>query len=147
MPGIFFNMKRFRKSQKIFLFTYFIALILLGTIILKIPVAWQGEKGLEIVDTFFTATSEVCVTGLITVDKSQYSLLGKIVIMLLIQAGDLGIISFSTMYLALPTKRISLRNRTVIREYYLDTVETEPIHIVRQIVIITFIIEFLGAVI
>jgi len=139
---VIMNIKR---SEKLILFGYFIIMIIIGTILLELPFAWKGEKGLDFIDAFFTATSATCVTGLITVDIAAFSLFGKIVILLLIQAGGLGIISFTTMYLALPSKRISLKSRKVIREYYLDSVETEPKHIIKQIILITLLIEIIGA--
>jgi len=142
---LFIYMMRIKRSDKLILFGYFITIIIIGTILLELPFAWQGAKELDFIDAFFTATSATCVTGLITVDTAQYSLFGKIVIMLLIQAGGLGIISFTTMYLALPSKRISLKSRRVIREYYLDSVETEPKDIIKQIIFITLIIEITGS--
>jgi trk system potassium uptake protein TrkH len=138
-------MMNIKRSEKFILFSYFIIVIIIGTILLQLPFAWKGEKRLDFIDAFFTATSATCVTGLITVDTAAYTLFGKIVILLLIQAGGLGIISFTTMYLALPSKRISLKNRKAIREYYLDSVETEPKHIIKQIILITLLIELIGA--
>lgn len=132
------------KSEKLFLFFYFIFVILIGTILLLLDISWHGQSKLDFIDALFTATSAVCVTGLITVKTADYSLIGQIIIMFLIQAGGLGIISFSTIYLALPARRISLKSRKVIREYYIDSVETEPLKIIKQIIIITIIIELLG---
>ncbi|MBN1798008.1 MAG: potassium transporter [Spirochaetales bacterium] len=138
-------MMNIKRSEKLILFSYFIIVIIIGTILLQLPFAWKSENKLDFIDAFFTATSATCVTGLITVDTAVYSLFGKIVILLLIQAGGLGIISFTTMYLALPSKRISLKSTKVIREYYLVSVETEPKHIIKQIILITLLIEIIGA--
>ena len=97
------------------------------------------------VDALFTSTSAVCVTGLITVDTASYSFFGKLVIMLLIQFGGLGIITFTTLYLANPRHKISLIKRKLIGEYYLDTVLRNPLTIIRHIILFTMTIELLGA--
>ena len=87
------------RPEKRLLFGYFIIIIFTGTCLLLLPFSWNGAKPLSLIDAFFTATSTVCVTGLITVDTSDYSIFGKIIILILIQAGGLGIISFTTIYL------------------------------------------------
>ncbi len=139
-------MKRALQSEKILLFSYFSGLIVAGTLALLLPFAWGGEGRLPVVDALFTATSAVCVTGLITVDTSQYTRVGQVVIMTLIQAGGLGIISFATVYLARRRGRISLIRRGVIRSYYLESVEHEPVSIVERIVVMTLGFEALGTI-
>jgi trk system potassium uptake protein TrkH len=140
-------MRKVLQSEKLFLFSYFLGLIAFGTALLYIPVFWNGPQPLPLVDAFFTATSAVCVTGLITVDTPTYSLAGQVVILLLIQAGGLGIISFSTIYLARPRGRISLVRHRVIRGYYLDSTGMDPISIVRRIVAVTLGFEIAGTLI
>jgi trk system potassium uptake protein TrkH len=87
----------------------------------------------------------MCVTGLITVDTAQYTLLGQTVIMLLIQFGGLGIITFSTIYLVRPRLKLSMTSYRVIKGYSLDSIESKPLDIVRQIVTVTLTIEAVGA--
>jgi trk system potassium uptake protein TrkH len=70
-----------------------------------------------------------------------YSVTGFIVIMLLIEFGGLGIISFIALYIAAPRKKVSLVNRSVIREFFVEDVETEPRKILKAILIFTFAIE------
>ncbi len=135
------------RPEKRILFSYYIIIMLVGSILLVLPFSWNGKSPLNYIDALFTSTSAVCVTGLITVDTSQYSLFGKIVILLLIQAGGLGIIGFSTLYLAVPSLRLSLKHRKLVKDLYLDDVETEPRNIMRQIIFITLSIEFIGAVV
>jgi trk system potassium uptake protein TrkH len=134
-------------SERFFLFSYFVGIITVGAIILWLPFCWKGEGRLAFVDALFTSTSAVCVTGLITVDTAQYSLLGQVVIMALIQFGGLGIISFSTIYLVRPRLRLSMTSYRVIKGYSLDSVEVNPLVIIRQIVTVTLAIEAAGAVI
>jgi trk system potassium uptake protein TrkH len=94
----------------------------------------------------FTAVSAVCVTGLATVGTNEFSRFGQIIILILIQAGGLGIITFSTIYLALPGSRVSLKNSKIIREYFLMDSDITPKDIVKSIITVTFLTEFLGMV-
>jgi len=97
-----------------------------------------------LIDAVFTATSAVCVTGLITVDTVYYSTVGRVMILLLIQFGGLGIITFSTIYLARPRGRISLMRHRLIRGYYLESSGLGTVSIVRRIVAVTLGFELAG---
>lgn len=132
-------------SEKLFIFSYFVGIILAGAGLLMLPAAWRGPAPLRFVDALFTSTSAVCVTGLITVDTALYSRFGQVVIALLIQFGGLGIITFATIYVTLPRKRISLVNRGIIKQYYIEEIEYNPKLIVKHILISTFSIELAGA--
>jgi trk system potassium uptake protein TrkH len=135
------------QSEKLFLFSYFLACISLGTVVLYLPISWAGAQRLHLIDALFTATSAVCVTGLITVDTPTYGALGQIMILILIQAGGLGIITFSTIYLARPRGRISLIRHRIIRGYYLESSGLGTTAIVRRIVAVTLSFELVGTLI
>ena len=95
----------------------FLILILIGTAILMLPAASAAEKELVLVDAFFTATSAVCVTGLVVVDTAtQFSLFGQMVIITLIQLGGLGIMTFATLLSVDNGKKINLRERLLLQE-------------------------------
>jgi len=132
-------------STKIVIFGYFVGIILLGSILLSLPIAWSAPRPLRYVDALFTSTSAVCVTGLITVNTASYSRFGQTVLALLIQAGGLGIITFATIYVAAPRKRISLVNRAIIKDYYIEEVSSNPKEMVRHILTMTLAIEGIGA--
>jgi len=102
---------------------------------------------LRYVDALFTATSAVCVTGLTTVSTADFSRFGQTVILCLIQMGGLGLITFATLYIALPRRRISIVSRGLISDYTLSEVEYQPKAIIRSIVGLTFLIEGLGTLI
>jgi trk system potassium uptake protein TrkH len=140
-------LRRVLQSEKLFLFSYFLASIGLGTVVLYLPFSWSGAQKLPLVDALFTATSAVCVTGLITVDTPTYSILGRVMILILIQAGGLGIITFSTIYLARPRGRISLIRHRIIRGYYLESSGLGTMAIVRRIVAVTLSFELVGTLI
>jgi trk system potassium uptake protein TrkH len=132
-------------SDKVIIFSYFIGIILGGAALLMLPFSWAGPSPLRFIDALFTSTSAVCVTGLITVDTALYTRFGQTVIALLIQFGGLGIITFATIYVAAPKKKISLVNRAIIKDYYLEEVEYEPKEIIKHILVITAAIEGMGA--
>ena len=95
----------------------FLVVILAGTLLLSLPAAAVGHRSIGLLNAMFTATSSVCVTGLVVVDTgTTFSLLGQIVIMLLIQVGGLGFMIFATLAMVALGRRISLRSRVLIRE-------------------------------
>lgn len=76
----------------------FITIILIGTMILKLPISNNG-KDIKFIDAFFTSTSAVCVTGLTTkIPAEQFSTFGQVVIMCLIQIGGLRIYDICITY-------------------------------------------------
>ena len=76
----------------------FLIVILIGGGILSLPFVTISGKGTKLIEGIFTATSAVCVTGLTVNDVSKvYNLFGKTVIMILIQLGGIGIITFSAI--------------------------------------------------
>ena len=72
----------------------FLGLILVGAFLLMLPIASNDGSSLSFIDALFTATSAVCVTGLIVVDTGQYfSIFGQLVIIMLIQIGGFGVMT------------------------------------------------------
>lgn len=92
----------------------FASVIAVGTVLLRLPVASVGAP-LGWLDALFTATSATCVTGLVVVDTgTDLSGFGQSVVLLLIQLGGLGIMSFSTVGLVAMGKRLRLHQRIVV---------------------------------
>jgi trk system potassium uptake protein len=86
--------------------------VVVGTLLLMMPVSRVGPDGAPLVTALFTATSAVCVTGLITVDTPTYwSGFGQAVILLLIQAGGFGIMTLASLVGLLLSRRMGLRTR------------------------------------
>ena len=95
----------------------FLAVILLGTVLLALPAASRSRKGIGLFDSLFTATSAVCVTGLVAVDTgTTFSFFGQVVLLILIQVGGLGFMVFATMIMVALGRKISIRGRMLIRE-------------------------------
>jgi trk system potassium uptake protein TrkH len=88
----------------------FATTIAIGTGLLYLPLASEEPGSAHFVDALFTATSAVCVTGLITVDTGGYwTTFGEVVILLLIQLGGLGIMTMATLVTVLVSRRLGLR--------------------------------------
>ena len=95
----------------------FLALILLGTILLALPAASADGRSIGLFDSLFTSTSAVCVTGLVAADTGTvFSLFGQIVLLVLIQVGGLGFMAFATMLMVMLGRKISIKGRMLIRE-------------------------------
>ena len=133
-------------SDKQILLLYFLSLIFLGTLLLLLPSSFS-EGRITPLDALFTAVSAVCVTGLSTVDTGSFSFSGQIILLCLIQAGGLGFITFSTLYLFFPGSRFSFSNMAIIQEYYGSEHIQKPERIIRRILFSTLILEVIGMVI
>lgn len=95
----------------------FLILILLGTVLLSLPVATAHDTQVSLIDALFTATSAVCVTGLVVVSSNTYwSTFGQFVISVLMFFGGLGIMSAGLLMLVAIGRRISLTQRLLVRE-------------------------------
>lgn len=95
----------------------FLALIVAGGLLLSLPIATEDRQSIGLFNGLFTATSAVCVTGLVVVDTGPtFSLFGQCVLMALIQTGGLGFMIFATLVMLALGRRVSLRDRMMIRE-------------------------------
>lgn len=135
-------------SGRIILYSYFIVLILLGSVLLALPLSWGGLDGtpkVALIDAVFTAVSAACVTGLITIDTSLWSRFGQSVILFLIQSGGLGISSFAVLYLVLPRLRISIQRSRMLRESFVSGARLYNVRsIIMTIILTTLLIEGMG---
>ena len=124
----------------------FLSAITVGTILLSMPGVTASGQAMGLVDTLFTATSATCVTGLIVQDTATYfSPFGKIVILMLIQIGGLGIMTLSTTFAVLLGRKLTLRENVVIQSA-LDHHKVEGLpRLIKYILLITFGTEFIGA--
>ena len=82
------------KSVQVRLFLYFFTLAIIGTALLSLPLCYKNGMTVPLIDSLFTTVSAICVTGLSTVDMRLYTGAGLAVILLLIEAGGLGLVSF-----------------------------------------------------
>lgn len=107
--------KRLSSSQIIIL--GFLAIILVGSLLLTLPIATRDGLGASFMDALFTSTSAVCVTGLIVQDTATYwSAFGQAVIITLIQIGGMGVVTLAVSIFTISGKRISLKQRSTMQD-------------------------------
>ncbi len=105
-------------SPHLILIRGFLIVIVIGAILLSFPFA-VNQGRLPFLDALFTATSAVCVTGLVVVDTgTTFSPLGQVIIMLLIMIGSLGFMTMATLIFILLGKQITLKDRLLIHESF-----------------------------
>lgn len=124
----------------------FLAGIFLGTLLLMLPISSSEGIWTPVIDAAFTATTSICVTGLTTVNTMEHwSFFGQLVILILIQFGGLGVVTFTTTMLLMLRKKVTLRDRLLIQDAYnLDTLRG-LVRLTIQILKGTLLIEGIGA--
>ncbi|MGH7563833.1 MAG: TrkH family potassium uptake protein, partial [Gemmatimonadota bacterium] len=136
-----------RIDPPVLLILSFAALILVGTVLLRLPVSWGAGREIGTLDALFTATSAVCVTGLTTVDTARaWSPFGQGVILGLIQLGGLGILTFSTFFMLLFRRSVTLTQRNIMTRTHGRLVHLKPGGLVVRIVTYALAIEATGAI-
>ncbi len=125
----------------------FLCAILLGTFLLTLPCSSASGAATSPADALFTATTSVCVTGLVTVPTYlHWSLFGKIVILILIQLGGLGIISFTTGIMMVIGRKITLKDRILLEDALNLNTLSGLVKFLRKIFLGTFLVETAGAI-
>ncbi len=125
----------------------FLALILTGGLILWLPFCAAPGETTTFSDAMFTAVTSVCITGLVTVTTAtHWSVIGKVVILLLIQAGGIGVISMGSLVFLTLRKKLSMRSSKMIRESYNLEQMSDMGGLVKRVVLCVFGAELLGAV-
>ena len=123
----------------------FAGLILSGVALLMTPYASKSGDSLRFVDALFTATSAVCVTGLVVVDTGTYfSVFGQSVILLLIQIGGLGVMTVATLVAVLSGKKINLKERLLIQEATNQLDLAGVVRLTLYIIRATLLVELVG---
>ena len=124
----------------------FLLAILVGSVLLALPVSAAGGVRVPYLDALFTATTSVCVTGLVTVTTaSAWSVFGQIVILLLIQAGGLGIITVMAGVMLSLNRRLGLTDRLLIQDAFNLNTMAGLNQFLRKVIIGTFLVEGVGA--
>ena len=124
----------------------FAGLILLGSVLLSLPVASATSKPVSWFDALFTSTSAVCVTGLVVRDTgTAYSTFGHVVLLILIQTGGLGFMTFATLLFRLMGRQITLRERMIMQDSMNQDVMGGVVQLVQWVIVSTFSVELAGA--
>jgi trk system potassium uptake protein TrkH len=123
----------------------FLLVIAVGTLMLKLPISTKTGY-IAWVDSLFTVTSAVCVTGLVVVDTGTYfTVFGQWVILVLIQIGGLGVMTISVAMFRLIGRSISFRHRMVMQDLFAHTPREDIFGLVKSIILLTLSAEVLGA--
>ncbi len=122
----------------------FLGIIFLGGLLLYLPVS--NTRPIAFTDALFTSVTSVCVTGLVTVTPaSQFTVFGKIILLILIQIGGLGVIACAVLFFFLLRRKIGLRERVMIQEAYGARQLGGIVRLVKKIITGTLVVEGGGA--
>jgi trk system potassium uptake protein TrkH len=133
-------------SPSQFLAFSFLAIIAVGGVLLSLPISAAAGRTVSVIDALFTSVSAVCVTGLITVDTPvDYSRFGQVIVLLLIQAGGLGYMTLSTVFVSALGRNVSLQERLTLQEA-LNVQDMEGlVRFAGTVLKLTLVIEGIGA--
>lgn len=124
----------------------FLLIIGVGTFVLTLPIAAKDGNATGLLEALFTATSATCVTGLVVVDTYQHwSVLGQVTILLLIQIGALGFITFATFFYSLLGRKFRLKSMILMQESINSFSFEGIIHLVKRVILFTVCVETIGA--
>ncbi len=125
----------------------FFSVIVIGTILLKLPISIRDGVSVSWVDALFTSTSAVCVTGLIAIDTADtFTVFGRAVVALLIQIGGLGVTSVGVGFILLMRKKVGIKERVLIKESMnLDTMKG-LVKLIKSVLLVTLSFEVVGAI-
>lgn len=124
----------------------FAGMICIGTLLLMLPFSSKSGQPTFIVDALFTATSSVCVTGLVVVDTlDHWTFFGQLVILLLIQFGGFGYMTITTLILIALGRRVGLRERLLVGESLGLSKISDVVKLSRYMALFTLIAEVIGA--
>jgi hypothetical protein len=140
-------MKKIKLSPYILILLSFAIMMFLGALLLCLPLAQISGKSGNFLENLFTATSALCVTGLVVNDISiTYTIFGKIVILILIQLGGLGVLTVSSMVILSISRKMGYYTKKIVSEDINYNILTEIPRYLKNVSIVVFGIEFVGAV-
>lgn len=126
----------------------FLIVILLGTILLRMPFSQKQPGSLTLVDSAFTAVSAVCVTGLVVVDaEDTFNTIGQTILAILIQIGGLGITSIGVGLISFRRKHMRVRDQVLIQAALNYPTMQDIRELIRSVLLMTLTIEAFGTVI
>lgn len=135
-----------KKNPYLVFFFGFAIIIFLGSLLLSLPLASQNGQSIGFINAFFTATSATCVTGLVVVNTaSHWTVFGKVVIIIMIQIGGLGVMTMTALISFFIGKKISLKTRLLIMEERNVDELQGVVRLTKNILLYTFSVELVGA--
>lgn len=135
-----------RVSPSLIFASSFLLIIFVGSGLLMLPKAHTVP--ISYLEALFTSASAVCVTGLIVVDTATtFTMLGKIIIVCLIQVGGLGIMAFTGFFSFAFTGSVSFKDRLLLKDIVSADALNDIFRLITKIILFTFIIEAIAALI
>ncbi len=140
-------MKDFRLSPVQIIPASFFITIIVGAVLLTLPISSANGEVTPFLTSLFTATTSVCVTGLVVVDTyAHWSFVGQLIILLLVQIGGLGMITVAAMLMLLTGKKFSLGERMLIQDAFNLNSNSRLLSFLVKVLKGTFLVEGIGAV-
>jgi len=147
MKKLYKKINDIQKNPYLVFFFGFAIVILTGAMLLTLPVASQDGKSVGFINALFTASSATCVTGLVVVNTAEHwTVFGKVVIIVLIQIGGLGVMTMTALISFFIGKRISLKTRVLIMEERSADDLQGVVKLTKNILLYTFGVELVGAI-
>lgn len=138
---------KLKRNTPLYFLLGYLGVIVLGMLLLMLPISAQDGQITALPDALFTATSAVCVTGLSPVVTAEHwTLFGQIVLILLIQIGGLGIMTFVAIFGLLTNQHFSIADRKLFMEEKNQNELTGMVRLIKFIILATFAIEGVGAI-
>lgn len=127
----------------------FLILLIIGSLILWSPISLQEGVSVSYIDSLFTTTTSLCVTGLVSIKEGigdTYNLFGRIFICILIQIGGLGVMTFVTLFFVTFRRRLKITEQTMVKENWNLSSLKQIRKIFYYILAVVFTIETIGAI-
>ena len=143
-------MRRRKLHPYVYIILTFIGVILVGTACLALPISSKSGKSFGFIDSFFMATSCVCVTGLSVMPNgvaADMTVFGKTVMVFLMEIGGLSIITIAVFFFTILGAKIGLGNRLLLKEALNQNTASGLLRLVKKIMLISFTVQILGTLI
>ncbi|MBR2719270.1 MAG: potassium transporter KtrB [Clostridia bacterium] len=138
--------KKFSLSTTHMIMLSFLAVILVGSLLLSLPISSANGKAVPYLDALFTATTATCVTGLVTLPTvTTWSVFGQVIILVLIQVGGLGVITIMSAIMILLQKRMGINSRLLLQDALNLNSLSGIVRFVKRVLLGTFLVEGIGA--
>ncbi len=129
---------------RLFVFS-FLCLVVVGTLLLLLPIS--TTEGITFINALFTSTSAICVTGLIVVDTSStFTVFGQVIIMLLIQSGGIGVLTFGSYFSFFFKGQSTYQNQIALGDITGTNKLGEVFTTLKRILLVSMLIELVGAI-
>ncbi|WP_173915286.1 TrkH family potassium uptake protein [Halobacillus sp. Marseille-Q1614] len=121
----------------------FISIILIGTLLLCLPIS--STEGISVIDALFTATSAMTVTGLVVVDTgTAFTLFGQMIILILIQLGGIGIMTFAVLIYIAVGKKIGIKQRLLLKQALNQSAIGGVVSLAKKLFLFSLLVELIA---